>query len=79
MALDAAERAEFEAHLDSCELCQQDVAEFSETAADLSFLTQAAPPPTVRANVLAAMTGLPAPGSRGGWDVAPVSSFDGER
>jgi hypothetical protein len=59
MALDAAERAEFEAHLDSCELCQQEVAEFCETAADLSFLTQAAPPPTVRANVLAAIRILP--------------------
>jgi hypothetical protein len=59
MALDAAERAEFEAHLDSCELCQQEVAEFCETAADLSFLTQAAPPPTVRAHVLAAIRTLP--------------------
>ena len=58
-ALDAAERAEFEAHLDGCELCQQEVAEFCETAADLSFLTQAAPPPTVRANVLAAIRTLP--------------------
>jgi len=58
-ALDTAERAEFEAHLDSCELCQQEVAEFYETAADLSFLTQATPPPTVRANVLAAIRALP--------------------
>ena len=59
ISLDAAERAEFEAHLDSCELCQQEVAEFCETAADLSFLTQAAPPPTLRANVLAAIGTLP--------------------
>ena len=48
-SLDAAELAEFEAHLDTCELCQQEVAEFCETAAELSFLNQAAPPPTLRA------------------------------
>jgi hypothetical protein len=58
-ALDAAERAEFESHLDGCELCQREVAEFRETAADLSFLTQTAPPPTLRANVLAAIWTLP--------------------
>jgi len=58
-SLDAAELAEFEAHLDGCELCQQEVAEFCETAADLSFLNQAAPPPTLRANVLAAIRTLP--------------------
>ena len=33
------------------------------------------PPP----HVLAAMTGLPAPGSRDGWDAVPVPSFDRER
>ena len=58
-SLDAAELAEFEAHLDTCELCQQEVAEFCETAAELSFLNQAAPPPTLRANVLAAIRTLP--------------------
>ena len=31
-ALDAAELAEFEAHLGTCERCQQEVAEFCETA-----------------------------------------------
>lgn len=58
-ALDAAERAEFEAHLEHCVVCQQEVAEFCETAAELSFLTQATPPPTVRANVLATIRNLP--------------------
>ena len=32
-ALDAAELAEFEAHLATCALCQQEVAEFSATVA----------------------------------------------
>jgi len=58
-SLDAAELTAFEAHLDGCELCQQEVAEFCETAAELSFLNQAAPPPTLRANVLAAIRTLP--------------------
>ena len=58
-SLDAVERAEFEAHLANCELCQQEVAEFCGTAAELSFLTQATPPPTVRVNVLAAIRTLP--------------------
>jgi len=30
-------------------------------------------------NVLAAMAGLPATGSRDGWDAAPVPSFDHDR
>jgi hypothetical protein len=34
---------------------------------------------TPPANVLAAMTGLPAPGPRGGWDAVPVAAFDRER
>ena len=58
-SLDTAELAAFETHLDDCEVCQQEVAEFCETAAELSFLTQATPPPTVRANVLAAIRTLP--------------------
>ena len=58
-ALDAAELAEFEAHLGTCERCQQEVAEFCETAAELTFLNQATPPPTLRANVIAAIRTLP--------------------
>jgi len=57
--LDAAEQAEFETHLDACVLCQGEVAEFRETAADLDFLTQAPPPPSLRASVLAAIRRLP--------------------
>ena len=58
-SLDAAEMAEFEAHLATCEFCQQEVAEFSRTAAELSLLTQASPPPRLRANVLAVIRELP--------------------
>src|SRR3712207_6946171 len=38
VSLEAAELAEFEAHLATCESCQQEVAEFCETVADLSLL-----------------------------------------
>jgi anti-sigma factor RsiW len=58
-SLDAAELAEFEAHLATCEFCQQEVAEFSETVAQLSLLTQATPPPRLRSNVLAVVRNLP--------------------
>ena len=44
-ALDGADLAEYEAHLATCEVCQREVAEFIETAAALSLLTQATPPP----------------------------------
>jgi hypothetical protein len=58
-SLDTAELAEFEAHLATCEFCQQEVAEFSSTAAELSLLSQATPPPRLRPNVLAAIQELP--------------------
>ena len=58
-SLDAAEMAEFEAHLATCEFCQQEVAEFSRTAAELSLLTQATPPPRLRSNFLAVIRELP--------------------
>src|SRR3712207_6647519 len=58
VSLDAAELAEFEAHLASCEFCQQEVAEFCETVADLSLLTEATPPRRLRAKVLAATQDL---------------------
>lgn len=58
-SLDAAEVAEFEAHLATCDFCQQEVAEFCDTAAELSLLTQATPPPELRTNVLAAIENLP--------------------
>ena len=58
-SLDAAEMAEFEAHLATCEFCQQEVAEFSRTAAELSLLTRATPPPRLRSNLLAVIRELP--------------------
>ena len=58
-ALDGAELAEFEAHLATCEVCQREVAEFSETAAALSLLTQATPPPSLRSNVLTVIQSVP--------------------
>jgi anti-sigma factor RsiW len=58
-ALDAPELAEFEAHLATCTFCQQEVAQFSKTAAELSLLTQATPPPRLRQNVLVAIQRVP--------------------
>jgi anti-sigma factor RsiW len=58
-ALDGAELAEYEAHLATCEVCQREVAEFSETAAALSLLTQATPPPSLRSNVLTIIQSVP--------------------
>jgi anti-sigma factor RsiW len=55
-ALDAAELAEFEAHLATCEFCQREVAEFRNTAAKLSLLT---PSPRLRQNVLAGIQQVP--------------------
>lgn len=52
-ALDADDRAEFEAHLEVCADCVAEVAEFRETAARLATLTAQDPPPSLRENVLA--------------------------
>lgn len=51
-ALESEEREEFEAHLAVCPTCRQEVAEFSETAAELSRLTAAPPPPELGASIL---------------------------
>jgi anti-sigma factor RsiW len=58
-ALDASELAEFEAHLITCAFCQREVAKFRNTAAKLSLLSQATPPPRLRPNVLAVVQNLP--------------------
>ena len=58
-ALDAAELAEFEAHLATCEICQDEVADFCETAAQLSLLSLAAPPLSLRDKVMAAIQNTP--------------------
>lgn len=54
-ALDDDELSEFEAHLAVCETCQREVVEFSETAAHLGQLVEAAPPPALRNSVMSAI------------------------
>ncbi len=56
-ALDTPELDEFEAHLAVCPTCTREVAEFGETAAELSLLARvdAPPPPDLRANILSAI------------------------
>jgi anti-sigma-K factor RskA len=54
-ALDDDELNEFEAHLAVCETCQREVVEFSETAAHLGQLVEAAPPPALRDSVMSAI------------------------
>jgi anti-sigma-K factor RskA len=55
-ALDPDELEEFEAHLAVCPTCTREVAEYRETAAELSLLASAAPPPTLRSSILAAIS-----------------------
>ena len=52
-ALDADERRRFEAHYPTCAICTQEVAEFRETAANLAEAAAVAPPPDLKARVLA--------------------------
>lgn len=54
-ALDEAQLAGFEAHLASCRICQDQVAEFRETAAQLSWLSLATPPSDLRSQILDAI------------------------
>ncbi len=54
-ALDDEELTEFEAHLATCEACRREVVEFSETAAQLSSITETAPPPALRGSILSAI------------------------
>ncbi len=54
-ALDDAERAEVESHLTVCADCAREVADLRETLAELSVLTEAEPPPALRASILAAV------------------------
>lgn len=58
-ALDDEERAAFQRHLDECDSCALEVAEFAETAAQLSHGTLAEPPPTLRDAVLAEVARTP--------------------
>ena len=52
-ALDDAERARFERHLAGCSDCQAEVASLVAAASELSVLSEATPPPSLRAKVLA--------------------------
>lgn len=54
-ALDAEERAAFEAHLGSCEPCRAELAALGETAAALAWGVESpAPPPALRERILGA-------------------------
>ncbi|HET6967780.1 MAG TPA: anti-sigma factor [Ornithinibacter sp.] len=55
-ALDEAERESFEQHLAVCADCRAEVAELSATAHHLSSLSEATPPPALRASVLHGIT-----------------------
>jgi anti-sigma-K factor RskA len=56
-ALDRDEREEFEAHLAVCPTCAREVQEFCETAAELSLLASATPPPAaLRSSILSAIS-----------------------
>ncbi len=54
-ALDDHERAEVESHLLVCADCAREVADLREALAELSILTEAAPPPGLRDSVLASI------------------------
>lgn len=51
-ALDDRERAAFEAHFATCDICRDDVREFRATAASLGAVTATPPPADLRAKVL---------------------------
>ena len=53
-ALDDDERVAFEQHLRGCAECAQEVRGLRDAAAELSHLTQAGPPPQLRAAILSA-------------------------
>lgn len=52
-ALDDVERARFERHLTGCSACRAEVESLVAAAVELSVLTEVAPPPSLRAKVLA--------------------------
>jgi anti-sigma-K factor RskA len=57
-ALDAEELEEFEAHLAACPTCSREVVEFCETAAELSVLSSATPPPALKGSIMSAISGV---------------------
>ena len=52
-ALDARERAAFEAHYHDCDICRNDVAQFRETLADVAAANPIGPPDSVKQRVMA--------------------------
>jgi len=56
VALDGAERAAFESHLLGCADCRAEVAELTAAGHSLAALTQATPPPSLRASVLSGIS-----------------------
>ncbi|MGI5446469.1 anti-sigma factor [Streptomyces sp. CA-243310] len=59
-ALPPAERAAFEAHLETCEACLREVAELAATAALLGRAVAVEPPPALRESVLREIRAAPA-------------------
>ena len=55
-ALDGAERAAFESHLLGCADCRAEVAELTAAGHSLAALTEATPPPSLRASVLSGIS-----------------------
>ena len=51
-AVDAVERARFEAHMAGCSQCRDEVASLRAAAGELASMTLASPPPSLRAAVL---------------------------
>jgi hypothetical protein len=58
-ALDLAELTDFEAHLANCCSCGHEVADFYETAAELTMLTAAKPPMELRDASVSAVRNTP--------------------
>ncbi|MFE6382439.1 anti-sigma factor [Streptomyces roseolus] len=57
-ALDDAERKDFDAHLQTCETCRREAAEFQATTARLAAAVAQPPPPAAKAQVMAAIDGV---------------------
>ncbi|MFE0699825.1 anti-sigma factor [Streptomyces sp. NPDC058872] len=57
-ALEDGERQAFDAHLQACEACRQEAAEFEATAARMAAAVVQPPPATAKAQVMAAIDGV---------------------
>jgi anti-sigma factor RsiW len=79
-ALNPGELTEFETHLASCPICQDEVADFCETAAELSLLSRGTPSPTLRDNILTAIVTMPQiPADGSAPPTGPPISSNGSR